>query len=200
MLKMAGETPAGVIRQHEKQVSAHFQPVVGPAKAGEYITDLPVQGAASYSPDAGRLYAGIFVAMLDLRLDRLALNVSGAAPEGKQARLGIYRCGRDLYPDELILDGGLAYVDSTGLKSVSIDQALRRGYYFLAVMVEENCSLKYLKLCRSPLGMYSSFTAVYSGYSAASEWGPLPAVFPGEGTIANVFRLVGARLAGLEAW
>jgi len=200
MLKRAGETPAGVIQKHEKQVSAHFQPVVGPIKAGEYITDLPVQGTANYTPGAGKLCAGIFVATLDLRLDRLALNVAGAAPEGKQARLGIYRCGRDLYPDELMLDGGLVHVDSSGLKSVSIDQVLEKGYYFLAVMLEESCSLKYLKLCRSPLGMYSSFTAVYSGYSAACEWGPLPAVFPGGGTIANVFRLVGARLAGLEAW
>jgi len=199
MLKMAGETPAGAIRKHEKRINAHFQPVEASIKAGEYITDLPVQGAANYSPDAGKLCAGIFVAALDLRLDKLAINVETAAPSGRQARMGIYRCGGDLYPAELLLNGGTTPVDSTGLKSVSIDQVLEKGYYYLAVMLEESCSLKYLKLCRSPLGMYSSFTAVFSGYSAAGSWGALPAAFPGGGTIANVFRLVGARLAGIEA-
>jgi len=199
MLKMAGETPAGVIQKHEKELSAHFQPVVGPIKTGEYFTDLPVGGVANYAPDAGKLCAGIFVATLDLRLDRLALNVAGAASTGKQARLGIYRCGADLYPAELLLDAGLTNIDSTGLKSVNIDQVLEKGYYYLAVILEESCSLKYLKLCRSPLGMYSSFAAVFSGYSVAAGWGPLPPGFPEGGTLANVFRTVGARLAGLEA-
>lgn len=198
MLKMAGETPAGVFQKHEKRVSAHFQPVAGSIKAGEYITDLPFQGVATYSPGAGMLCAGIFVATLDLRLDRLALNVSGAASAGRQARLGIYRCGTGLYPGQLLTDGGATNIDSTGLKSVSIDQVLVKGYYYLAVMLEESCSLKYLKLCRSPLGMYSSFAAVFSGYSTEVGWGPLPAVFPGGGALANVFRLVGARLAGIE--
>lgn len=194
-MKRAGETESSIIIQHEKRVNAHYQPVMSMFRYGQYIPDLPFAGYSSFEPDGGSMFAGIFLAAFDMKIDRLAVRIDSPASAGSKLRLGIYSCQDDLYPGGLILDAGEVEASEAGFKQLSIEQVLKRGYYFLAVLLEESCSLCFLKLCQSPLGMYSLYSAVFTGYVCNISWGNLPAVFPSGATTSNVMKMVTARVA-----
>jgi len=66
----------------------------------------------------------------------IGVAVSGACNAGSVARLGIYNTKYgseekpDLIPDTLIIDGGTVGLDSTGYRSVTINQFLEQGWYY----------------------------------------------------------------------
>ncbi len=194
MLKRAGGFEACELKSHAASASAHHQPLMGMMREGHYISDLPQYGATGFSLSAGVVYAGIFCAARDLVIDRLAVKVLTAAETGVEARLGIYGCTDDMYPGELLLDGGKVLVDETGSRFVEVERELGRGYYFLSVLSEGSVNCRYIRVAQSPLGLYAAFNNIYSGYSASGEWGPLPQNFPEGGSASNVVRMVGARL------
>ncbi len=194
-MKLAGETEANLIIRHQKCINAHFQPALGDFKSGQYIPDLPFSGYYSFEPAAGSLFAGIFAASVDMEIDRLAVNIASPADEGKSLRLGIYACRADLYPGTLILDAGTASASEAGTREIAINQILERGYYNLAVLLENPCGLNYLKLAQSPLGMYPAMSAVFAGYGCEPGWGELPLEFPSGATASNVMKMVIARVA-----
>lgn len=194
MLKRAGEFYNGLLKRHADNKAAHYHHLLTSMPSGQYISDLPYYGPANFNTVAGTLYAGIFVVHSDITIDRLGINITGAAGQGMQARLGIYACGAGMYPGLLILDAGVLEASSTGNRWVGIEKNLERGYYFLSLIAEESFTCSYLKVSQSPLGLYPTLAACYTGYSVSPGWGELPAVFPAGGNPSNVVRLVGARL------
>lgn len=193
MLKLAGEFKGAAIRQHARRVNAHFQPLLDQMRPGQYISDLPQYGTTNFKLSEDTLYAGVFVAARDMVIDRLAVNITTAAGEGMQARLGIYE-GEGLYPGKLIADGDTLETDGTGTRYVELARVLNKGYYFLAVLAQAEVTCRYLRVSQSPLGLYATFTSVFTGFAAACPWGDLPAQFPEGATATNVARLVCARL------
>lgn len=64
--------------------------------------------------------------------DRLAFNVTFASTTGGVCRLGIYNSDGAV-PTSLVLDAGTVGTTSTGVKQITISQALQPGMYWLAV-------------------------------------------------------------------
>jgi hypothetical protein len=188
-LKRAGETTSASITQHTLQSDAHFQPTMTELRPGCFIPDLPFYGYGTYTPTGENLLAGLFLAAYEVNIASLGVYIATPASEGKSLRLGIYRARADLYPEGLKLDAGLIAASGSGFKTLTVNHHLKRGYYYLAVHMEESCELRYVKLAQSPLGMYSSLNAVYSGYGSAAEWGALPAKFPRNAMLSNVMKV-----------
>jgi len=188
-MRPAGETSAGAITRHENKINAHFQPMMGSLKSGNYVADLPFAGYGTFSTQTDNMFAGLFVASCDMRLDKLGVYIE-APSEGTSIRLGVYDARNDFYPGELILDAGVVNASVKGLGQITIDLELGQGYYYLVCLLEEKCTLRYLKLAQSPLGMYTTFNAVFSGYVCEQDWGELPLKFPGGAYAANVTKMV----------
>ena len=68
-----------------------------------------------------------------MSVDRIAVYINVLAA-GKSARLGLYRNGTNNNPGALVVDGGEVSVDTTGLKTVVIDEALTKGLYWMAIV------------------------------------------------------------------
>jgi len=66
-------------------------------------------------------------------LDLLSIQVTVAGAAATTARLGIYNANTDWQPTTLVLDAGTVAVDSTGIKSITINQALSAGRYLLVI-------------------------------------------------------------------
>ena len=194
MLKAAGEFKGAAVRRHERQVNAHFHPVLKQVRPGQYIADLPQYGTTNFKLSEDTMDAGIFVAGLDFVIDRLAVNITTAAEEGMQARLGIYE-SEALYPGRLIADGGVLQADGAGTRYVELTKTLKKGYYFLVVLAQAEVTCRYLRVSQSPLGLYPTFTSAFTGYAAGFPWGELPENYPENATATNVARLVCARLS-----
>ena len=188
-MKPAGETSAGAITRHENKINAHFQPMMGALKSGNYITDLPVSGYGTFLSQTDNMFAGLFVASCDMRLDKLGVYIETPS-EGTSVRLGVYDSCDDFVPGDLVLDAGVVDASVKGFAQIAVNLDLRRGYYYLVCLIENNCGLRYLKLAQSPLGMYTTFNAVFSGYVCEQDWGELPLKFPGGAYAANVTKMV----------
>ena len=188
-MKPAGETSAGAITRHENKINAHFQPMMGSLKSGNYVADLPFAGYGTFSTQTDNMFAGLFVASCDMRLDKLGVYIE-APSEGTSIRLGVYDSRDDFYPGELILDAGVVDASVKGLGQITINLDLEQGYYYLVCLLEKNCTLRYLKLAQSPLGMYSTFNAIFSGFACEHDWGELPLEFPDGSFATNVTKMV----------
>ncbi len=193
MLKKAGDFYDTNTSGH---AACYHQPLCN-MRSGQYIADLPHYGPANFTTIAGTLYAGIFSCSLDITIDRLGINITSAGAEEEHARLGIYTCNEELYPEGLLLDAGLVDVSANGNAYASAEKHLPRGFYFLCLLAESAFTCSYLKLSQSPLGLYPTFAACYTGYSVLPGWGELPEVFPTGGNHSNVVRLVAARLKNI---
>lgn len=66
-----------------------------------------------------------------MTIDRFSMEVTTAGTASAVARLGIYASSNNL-PTDLILDAGEIAVDSTGVKTINVNQLLAPGLYFMA--------------------------------------------------------------------
>lgn len=101
----------------------------GPA-SGLYISqDYGVAGTLTFS--SGSIVAVPFLIPWNVTVDRIGIEVVTLA--SGTARLGIYRAAGDGNPCNVsrVLDAGTVSVASTGIKEVSIDQALTPGLHWL---------------------------------------------------------------------
>lgn len=169
-----------------------------------YIAGLPptvntISTASTAQNSANVLRAIPFVCPKDITLDRIAIQVTGTA--AGDTRLGIYRATSttNLYPDALVLDAGTVSVGSTGLKSITISQALEAGTLYWFVYVSD--------VAPATRGMASSInvfgadnalgTGMGSALSVAFTYGTLPGTFPGSATILSntTVAAIGVRLS-----
>jgi len=80
-----------------------------------------------------------------LTVIRIGINVT-TAQAATSARLGIYNATLDaedhLTPDTLVLDAGTVSLASTGVKEITISQALTEGeFYFLAISADSSTAV-----------------------------------------------------------
>lgn len=89
------------------------------------------QGAAvggAQVQTAGRLMYAPWLVKTDITLDRLAIEVTTAVA-ASNARLGIYNADTSWQPTTLVLDAGTVSCATTGIKTLTINQALPAGRY-----------------------------------------------------------------------
>lgn len=142
---------------------------------------------------AGTYYAMPFSAPRGGTLDRIAIKVETAASTaGKKARLGIYESTSDtnLYPDALVVDAGEVAIDSTGIKTATINQALTaNSLYWLVVLADEAVTLASLTVDSTlwpVLGGDNAFAGVHGvGWYKADTYSALDATFPASGSILD---------------
>jgi hypothetical protein len=131
---------------------------------------------------ASRLFAFPFIVPKTITLDRIAINVYTAGTGN--ARMGIYRNSESLglYPDQLVLDSGEVSIASTGVKSVTINQQLTAGLYWLVIVsngvpVVRGCAILGITPLlgyTSALGAEGAAVGLYVSFTYAA----LPTTFP----------------------
>ncbi len=157
MLKLAGEFIEGQLADHMAELDAHMAASFQKVKTGEYMLPMGMHIATtSAAMVANRLNAccPILVAR-DMTLDRLAIKVITAGAAGTKARLGIYANGTNLYPGALVLDAGEVAVDTTGIKTIAINQALTKGLHWMAYVSDGTPTLILASRFPTPLGIES---------------------------------------------
>jgi len=136
-----------------------------------------------------------------MTIDRLAVNVKVAGTAGKKARIGIYQNGTNCYPGALLLDAGEIAVDSTGVKAVTINQALPKGLYWMAFISDGTPEMIHAYNAPSPLGVRESALSYkyHMIYKTSVGYGALPDPFTAGGIdAADGAPAIYARLASLD--
>jgi len=132
---------------------------------------------------ANRLYALPFIVPAGMTIDRIAINVTTLGTGN--ARLGIYE-DSGLYPATRTLDAGEVSIASTGVKSITISQALTPGHKWLVVVSNGTPTIRTFAVASliPVLGYNNTLPvtpnlAIYGAYTYAA----LPATFPATPTM-----------------
>lgn len=86
-----------------------------------------------------------FLVETTITLDRLAGEVTTAGAAGKVARFGIYNADTDWQPTTLVLDAGTVPVDTTGVKTITINQQLTPGRYLFVINTDGSPSFRIIR-------------------------------------------------------
>ncbi len=201
MLKLAGEFTKGQLADHIARLDAHTKDWAEILRTGEYYSAWHAV-TATQALLANRLYATILVVARDITVDRIAIRITVAGAANTDARLGIFNNGTNLYPGSLLLDAGTVDVDSIGVKAITINQALAKGIYWLAVVSDGTPTLRaghvFYGLGVMPLGV-SNFENANTYWYVSHTFGALPNPFTAGGTLAaGSAPLVAVRVASLD--
>lgn len=103
---------------------------------------------------------------------------------GKTVRIGIYTALNGI-PTSLILDAGTISTTTTGVKNITISQAVTNQVYFFAILSDTAGTAKltvadnsYADICEFFQGNDATGTATIGRYTAAQAFGALPASAP----------------------
>ena len=170
---------------HAADLSAHMADSFQLLRTGNYFLPWPVNTQSGVALVANRLWAMPLLVARALTIDRLAIHVSTAGAASTVARLGIYNNGTNNYPGTLLLDGGTVAVDSTGVKELSLasSQALTKGLYWLALVLDGAPTLRLVYISMSPIGQISTdFSETpYGAWMVTQTYGALPDPFTAGG-------------------
>lgn len=149
---------------------------------------------------ADQLEAVPFIVSRDMTVDRIAIIIQASGAGGTKVRLGIYEGGTNLYPGALLLPAGLVDADSTGIKAITINQALTKGLYWLAYLTDGAPALRASHSSLfSPLGLNADFLYVNSHWRVARSYGTLPDPFTAGGALQKQNRgHIALRIASLD--
>ena len=191
------------ITTHTADLDAHTRDHYMALRTGEYLPPTPIapRGSTDTAIVANELYAVPFPVVRAMTLDRLILWVKVASgTSGSVVRLGIYNDGVNLYPGTLLLDAGTVDGNSATIQSVTINQALTKGLYWLALLADVGCSVRGTCPPLPWLGVHpSDLTSPLSDWNVAQAYGALPSPFPTGGT--NLDRkdiIIAYRIASLN--
>jgi len=199
MLKLAGEFIEGQLADHKALLDAHTKNIFEIARTGEYMGWG--HATANTIITANRLYAYPLFIARDLTIDRIAIDIQTAGAGGTKARLGIYNNGTNLYPGTLLDDYGEVAVDTTGIKAITISQALTKGLYGIVVVSDGTPILKASSAVTHSywLGIRgTSFGYHQQGWYVAHTYGALPDPFTAGGTLEVQTLMVLPRLVSLD--
>lgn len=168
------------------------------ATSGIYICGSIGRGASSTQGiTANTLFAHPIFIRQSTAFDRIAINVTTAGVLGSLARVGIYNSNASNYPSTLVLDAGTVAVDSTGTKTIIINQTLAIGVYWL-VIVSDGAPVITGHTgagASSFLGISDPATAVNNlSYQVAFTFAALPATFTAGATLSAVAYIVFIRV------
>ena len=168
------------IGAHSADLDAHTYNLLSEIRTGEYFSGgCGAPRSWTYGIYDDYLYATPFCAARAMSIDRLAVYVS-TARAGKVARLGMYRNGSNNAPGDLVVDGGEISVGTTGLKTVTVSEALTPGLYWLAIVSDGDPTLKAFSQNQCTI---SAITTMSDGYDYETCWkrsysfAPLPDPF-----------------------
>ena len=202
MLKLAGELLEGQLAEHIACLDAHIRNPREVFRTGEYMLPLILSfySLSQTTMTANKLYAVPFLAARDMTVDRIATYVAGI-DAGKNARLGIYENGTNLYPGALLLDAGEINVGTgTGAKVITISQSLVKNIYWLAIVSDGTPIIRVAANAQTILGVNSNQTATQTGWIADHTYAALPDPYPAEGSFieTSMCFVLSLRLASLD--
>lgn len=200
MLKLGGELLEGQFADHVADIDAHMVDIFQTPRTGAYLYGYPVNAHNTAALTVDQLLAGVHFVARSLTIDRIAVNVSTAGAAGKKARLGIYANGENNYPGALVLDAGTVDVDSTGIKSIIVDQVLSKGIYWFVVLSDDTPNVRKGGYAVSPIGIYEGDFSNYwySAWYKSQAYGALPDPFPSGGARTRYCAWVLPRIASLD--
>lgn len=159
--RVLGRSTAGAGDVEEITFTAAARALADDATAAAMLTTLgaatavtegrPKQGATTYytipgvsasviggtlTVGANRIHYLPIRVRRSITIDQLAIEVTTNGSAGQTARLALYSCDNDRQPTSLIVDAGSVAVDSTGVKTASINVTLSPGTYLLAFRTE----------------------------------------------------------------
>lgn len=166
------------INTHTADLDAHTKNMLEVLATGEHIVPIPGIGRATQTLAADRLYASILIVARDITVDRIAIEVTVGGAGGTKARLGIYSVGDNLAPGALVDDSGEVAVDSTGVKAITIDQALTKGIYYTALVTDGTPTIRRATPYWSPMGFAgTNFDIILLGNYRSFTYAALPDPF-----------------------
>ena len=197
-MRYAGDMPLG--RTHQQDIDVHTKNPWEIVRVGAYYTN-PEGEYAGLTMVANRLYAKPFIVVRNMTFDQIAIDVTTAAA-GASMRLGIYNDGTNLYPGTLLLDAGVVSVATTGLKTITINQALTKGIYWVVCVGDGAPDLKgtyWAIQIPNILGLDSTgFHVVHAGWNVAFTYGVLPTPFTAGGGLTYQIPRIAGRVASLD--
>lgn len=199
MLKLAGEIIEGQLADHLAKLDAHTKNLEEILRTGEYIHPVNVGNYLTRAVVTNRLYGIPIMVARDITVDRIALRVT-TLDAGKSARLGIYNNdGVNLHPGSLLLDAGEVSVGSTGVKAITINQALTKGIYHLALVSDGTPTLHWYTRYTAPLGVDASYLQPNACWYVAHTYAALPDPYTTTTTFEDLrCPTVALRLASLD--
>lgn len=187
-IAMAGaQTVDGVdISAHDADLDAHTRDIAQVWKTGEYYVYGIGAGYGFITLVANKLLGIPFLVARSMTFDRIAIQVTTLA-DPSNIRLGIYNDGTNLYPGTLLLDAGVVSGATTGVKAITISQALTKGLYWLALVSDATPILYSTNpggdVGSNPLGRNVDYMAFgNSGYTVSFTYAALPTPFTAGGT------------------
>lgn len=171
-------------------------------RTGDNYLSSPLRSygsAAGAATEVGFLIALPWPVPRPFTADRIAVHVETAGLAGAAIRLGIYEDDGNCYPGALLLDAGAVDCTTTGLKTITIDQSLKRGLYWLA-FVGNDATIKIYKTnyYNSIIGYINSLRYTAAAWRKAQAYGALPNPYPaGAGGLLAGF-ILGLRIASMD--
>lgn len=156
-------------------------------KTGTWITTTG-GSTSSGQPANGRFYASPIALTSGVTATSLAINVNTAGSAGSVMRLGIYADDGTTTPSTLILDAGTVDTSTSGSKSITINQTLPAGVYWLVSVSQGSATTQptLSTIGGNTPGLALSNNGMSNGAAAlsadSSTTGALPANAPGMGS------------------
>lgn len=134
----------------------------------EYYPNPPAHALGEIFPVLNNIYAYPLIVdegMQGLPFARIAIYMSSAGPANSGCRLGIYESAYGgVSWGDLVLDAGVVDTTTTGLKEITISQALSPGLYWLAMAAQG--------------GVFSGGYVSDAGLNGSKVFGMKDTVFP----------------------
>lgn len=135
---MNGGIEIASLSAHKADLDAHTYNPLEQIRTGEYWSGgCGCCQSWTCQLTANRLYGIPFCVSRAMSFDRIAVYINVLAA-GSSARLGLYANGTNNNPGVLVVDGGEVSVATTGLKTATIDVALTKGLYWMAIVSDSN--------------------------------------------------------------
>lgn len=103
-------------------------------KSGNWFGPYEAPGTSSYAGTLNRLDLVSMYISQSISVNRIACMVSTGGAAGAVVRLGIFNAKPDGMPGTLLLDAGTVVATSTGVKEITISEALSPGLYYLGAV------------------------------------------------------------------
>lgn len=119
---------------HHNALAAAVNSLIPRRVSGRYYDGALYSNAGGTTPMSGTLYYQPFVVPEAITVDRICIEVT-AATASTNAYLGIYSDDGTIKPGALLLNAGSVDTGTTGVKELTISQALPVGWYWLVALV-----------------------------------------------------------------
>ena len=188
-----------ILTTHTAVLDAHTKNIYEVLRTGEYYTQS-FGFNTTFDLVASTLYAIYFLAARNMTVDRIACEVSAQA--GQKIRMGIYQNGTNLAPGALLLDAGEITLSATGIQALTINQALTKGIYFMAIVSNGAPTIKSAISYRGSIPVIgvrsSSFSNTQMGWSGAHTYAALPDPFGTPTAFYNEHLMILPRILSLD--